>query len=183
LQLTAPQQIVDALRRIVRALRESSRAAEVATGLGGAQLFVLQRLAEAPALSVNALAERTLTHQSSVSVVVSRLEEQGLLTRRRADGDGRRRELALTATGRRCLRSAPPLAQQRIFEAIAQLGDGEQHKLATLLGRLTTLMQVDGQPAPMFFDEPAAPRRRAARGRAPARARARRPRPQPGGSR
>jgi len=55
----------------VQALRVSSRAAERDVGLSAAQLFVLDRLAGADqALCVNELAQRTLTHQSSVSVVV-----------------------------------------------------------------------------------------------------------------
>ncbi len=63
--------MLDAIRRIVQALRESSRAAEKRVGLSGAQLFVLQTLGESPGLSLNELAERTRTHQSSVSVVVT----------------------------------------------------------------------------------------------------------------
>src|SRR4051794_8130303 len=65
--------IMDAIRRIVRVLRVSSRAAEKQVGLSGAQLFVLHKLADTPALSLNELADRTRTHQSSVSVVVQRL--------------------------------------------------------------------------------------------------------------
>jgi DNA-binding MarR family transcriptional regulator len=60
--------VLDAVRRIVQALRESSRQAERQVGLSGAQLFVLQKLAESPASSVNELAARTHTHQSSVSL-------------------------------------------------------------------------------------------------------------------
>src|SRR5215217_2732988 len=61
--------VLDAIRRIVRVLRVSSRAAEKQVGLSGAQLFVLHKLEDAPALSLNELADRTRTHQSSVSVV------------------------------------------------------------------------------------------------------------------
>ena len=61
--------IMDALRRVVRALRVSARTAERRFGISGAQLFVLERLAEASAPSVDDLAKRTLTHQSSVSLV------------------------------------------------------------------------------------------------------------------
>ena len=68
---------------------------------------MLQQLAAAPAKSVNELADRTYTHQSSVSVVVRRLVEQGLVARRRASDDGRRRELSLTAAGRRLVARAP----------------------------------------------------------------------------
>src|SRR5439155_20477086 len=49
---------LDAIRRIVRALREESRASERWLGLSAAQLFVLNRLAMAPAVSVNELADR-----------------------------------------------------------------------------------------------------------------------------
>ena len=65
------QQILDSFRRIVRVLRESSRAAENSFGLSGAQLFVLQTLSRHPEVSLNELAEHTRTHQSTVSVVVS----------------------------------------------------------------------------------------------------------------
>ena len=76
------RQVLDSIRRIVQLLRESSHEAE-ARGLTGAQLFVLRTAADSPGLSVGALAERTRTHQSSVSVVVARLVEQGLLERTR----------------------------------------------------------------------------------------------------
>src|SRR6188768_2776524 len=81
--------ILDAVRRIVRTLHESSRAAEKSLGLTGAQLFVLQKLAEVPGLSLNALAAQTHTHQSSVSTVVSRLVERGLVLRAPAVDDAR----------------------------------------------------------------------------------------------
>src|SRR5579885_2556290 len=73
--------VVDALRRLVRELRDSARLAQGRTAITGAQLFVLRALAAEPGLSINELAERTMTHQSSVSVVVSRLVARGLVTR------------------------------------------------------------------------------------------------------
>jgi DNA-binding MarR family transcriptional regulator len=140
----------------VRELRESSRGAEERTGLGGAQLFVLQKLALAPALSVNELAERTLTHQSSVSVVVSRLVGRRLVSRRRAPDDGRRRELVLTASGRARLQRAPRLAQERLIESVEQLDQADQATLARLLDRLNEQMGVADRAGAMFFEEPAA---------------------------
>jgi hypothetical protein len=38
--------VLDSIRRIVQALRVSSRAAEKTVGLSGAQLFLLQQLGE-----------------------------------------------------------------------------------------------------------------------------------------
>ncbi|MGE0704706.1 MAG: MarR family winged helix-turn-helix transcriptional regulator, partial [Vicinamibacterales bacterium] len=109
------QQVLDSIRRIVQALRESSRLAERRVGLTSAQLFVLQKLAESPASSVNGLAARTHTHQSSVSVVVARLVEQGLVRRAPSAVDGRSVELTLSSRGRRTAADAPDLAQARLI--------------------------------------------------------------------
>src|SRR5262249_41146721 len=102
----AVRSALDSIRRIVRWLRVASRAAERDVGLTAALLFVLSRLASGPAPSLNELAERTLTHQSSASVVVSRLVAAGYVRRTRSELDGRRQELHLTARGRKLIRRA-----------------------------------------------------------------------------
>ena len=72
---------MNAVRSIVRALRINTRAIESQMGISLAQLFVLQQLADRPANSLNELAERTATHQRSVSVVVRRLVDNGYVSR------------------------------------------------------------------------------------------------------
>src|SRR2546423_1557121 len=126
----ATRAVLDAIRRIVRALRESSRAAERTAGIGAAQLFVLHRLASAPALSLNELAARTFTHQSSVSVVVSRLVERGLVARSRGGADGRRISISATSAGRALVARAPAAAQERLLAGLALLGGGPRRQLA-----------------------------------------------------
>jgi DNA-binding MarR family transcriptional regulator len=158
----ATRQIVDDIRRIVRALRESSRQAQTEVGLSAAQLFVLQRLAGAPALSLNDLAERTLTHQSTVSVVVTRLVRRKLVTRIRGVRDARRVEIALTARGRAALELAPAAAQDRLIAALALVGGPARRTLARALGGLVAAMALPDQHAPMFFERAPKPRRRKA---------------------
>src|SRR5690348_4042205 len=109
--------ILDSIRRIVRTLRVASRASEKEVGLTGAQQFVLHHLAEATSLSVNDLADRTRTHQSSVSVVVQRLVDRGLVARERSGLDARRVELTLTPAARALLKKSPGAAQERLIEA------------------------------------------------------------------
>jgi DNA-binding MarR family transcriptional regulator len=144
---------LDAMRRIVRVLRRSSARTERELGLGAAQLFVLHQLAEAPAASVNALAERTYTHQSSVSVVVRRLVEQGLVARRPAAGDARRRELSITTAGRRLVERAPMPAQLHLIEGLTRLGSRDLATLARLLERVVQAMGASDQPPTMLFVE------------------------------
>src|SRR5256885_9415730 len=84
---------LDAIRQIVRVLRLSATRAERDSGLSGAQLFVLQKLGDGQAISVNELALRTHTHQSSVSVVIQRLARRRLVRRLRSATEARREVL------------------------------------------------------------------------------------------
>jgi MarR family transcriptional regulator, lower aerobic nicotinate degradation pathway regulator len=152
--------VLDAIRVIVQNLRESSRWAEKYLGMSGAQLFVLQKLDEAPAQSVNGLAARTHTHQSSVSAIVARLVERGLVTRARSKQDGRTIELMLSPLGRRVVSRAPDAAQERLIRAIEQLSPARRRSLASALTALGRAVgTTDRQPA-MFFEDRHADRRR-----------------------
>ena len=149
-------EVVDGLRRIVRALHYSHRLAEQRWQVSAAQLLVLQRLAEAPTLSVNELADRTFTHQSTVSVVVTRLVDRGLVRRSRADDDGRRAELALTAPGRALLQRAMSSAQGELIDALQDMTSAELRAIATGLHGIVESLGVSSEPAGMFFEELAA---------------------------
>jgi DNA-binding MarR family transcriptional regulator len=142
---------IDALRRIVRAVRLSARRAERELGLSGAQLFVLQQLGACPARSLNELAERTRTHQSSVSVVVRRLVARGLVTRTSAADDTRRIELGLSKAGRALLRRFPPAAQTQLIRAVLGLSPARRRNLASTLELVVRGMGLSASPAPMMY--------------------------------
>jgi DNA-binding MarR family transcriptional regulator len=143
---------VDALRRVFRAVRLSARRAERELGLSGAQLFVLQQLRARPATSLNELAERTHTHQSSVSVVVRRLVERGLVTRTHAAEDSRRIELGLSAAGRALLRRSRPVAQLQLIRALGELPPAQRRELAATLEVVVRQMGLATTPAAMMFN-------------------------------
>jgi DNA-binding MarR family transcriptional regulator len=145
--------VLDAVRRIVQGLRASSSAAERRVGLSGAQLFVLSRLAAEQPLSQAELAARTFTHQSSVSVVVQRLVERGLVTVAAAPGDRRRQALSLTKKGSALVGRAPDAAQERLIQAVEQLAPAKRRALAGGLTELVAAMALDEAAPPMFFEE------------------------------
>jgi DNA-binding MarR family transcriptional regulator len=145
--------ILDDLRRIVRVLRESSRSAEQRLGVSGAQLFVMRTLATEPALSLNALAARTRTHQSTVSVVIKRLAAAGIVHRRPSRLDGRRVELELTLRGRKLLARAPLAAQDRLIAGVDALPAPRRRALAASLASLVVSMQIGTDEPSMFFEE------------------------------
>lgn len=152
-QITAA---MNAVRTIVRALRVSSRMIESKMGMSGAQLFVLQQLAERPADSLNDLAERTATHQSSVSVVVRRLVDHGYVTRTPSDADRRRVELALTERGREVLAGAPTTVQVKLLRGARALSASEKASLASLLQSWVLAAGLEETAPPLMMDEAAA---------------------------
>lgn len=156
--------MLDAVRRIVHALRESSRQAEHHVGLSGAQLFVLQKLAESAPATVNELAARTHTHQSSASTVIARLVARRLVTRTRSASDGRSVQLALTAAGRRLVEHAPDVAQDRLVRAIDRLPARRRHALGSTLGALADALDLVGKAPTMFFEDTGRKTRGRARG-------------------
>ena len=100
------------------------------------QLLVLQRLARGKPLSLNELAEHTQTHQSSTSVVVSKLVSRGLLVRSRAKGDGRRLELSITRRAKLLVRKTPRASHDRLRVALDTLSKPELKQLSGLLRKI-----------------------------------------------
>lgn len=144
--------ILDALRILVREVRASSSSAERQTGLSAAQIFVLRALVREPGLGINALATRTMTHQSSVSVVVAKLVAAGLVTRQRAADDGRRATLEPTAAGRSVAGRSPDPIQERLIAGLARLPPAARARLAQDLGRWIAALGVDANAPEMFYE-------------------------------
>jgi DNA-binding MarR family transcriptional regulator len=149
-ELTA---LLDSTARLAMGLSRAERLAQERFGLSSAQLFILRLLAEAPAQSMNDLAARTGTHQSTVSVVVGRLVGRGLVARSTAAADGRRVTLALTPAGRALARGAPESAYSRLAEALRRLPQGERRVFARALSRLLDDLS-QGEPESDDLGEP-----------------------------
>ncbi len=148
---------MNAVRSIVRAFRVNTRAIELKMGISLAQLFVLQQLTERPADSLNELAERTATHQSSVSVVVRRLVERGFVSRASSPTDRRRIEIAVTPSGRALLEDAPTTIQTQLMTALRRFGSEDQRTLASLLERWLKEAKIDFASPPMLGEDEVAP--------------------------
>jgi DNA-binding MarR family transcriptional regulator len=148
--------VLNSLRRTVRAFRAAAQAAEEGLGVSGAQHFVLQKLADAPATSLNELASRTMTHKSSVSVAVSHLVRRGLVRRRRSSADARSIVLTLTPAGRRLLARAPDSAQTRLQAALRRFPLDQLIRFSGLFERFTEELGAGSLAPLMMFEEDAA---------------------------
>jgi DNA-binding MarR family transcriptional regulator len=149
---------MNAIRSVVRALRLNTRAIELKMGISLAQLFVLQQLAERPADSLNELAERTATHQSSVSVVVRRLVERGYVSRTSSSTDKRRIEIDVTPAGRALLADAPITVQQQLIAGLQTMGTTDRIMLADMLEGWLRAAKIDLAAPPMLGEDDGEPK-------------------------
>jgi DNA-binding MarR family transcriptional regulator len=126
---------MDSLRRVVRALSASAHGVSGRGGVSGAQL-----------------AERTLARQSTVSEVVTRLVERGLVARVVSEADARRAELTLTARGRRAIAGTQTTAQERLADGLTALPHERRIALADTLDAWLVAAGLDDLAATMFFE-------------------------------
>jgi MarR family transcriptional regulator, lower aerobic nicotinate degradation pathway regulator len=147
------RETLDAIRRLVQGIRSPSRRAPAAAGLTAAELFVLHALRERHAQSLNELAARTYTDQSTASPVVERLRRRGYVKRERSSQDARRVVIALTPAGRTAVERAPEAPQSAMIAALARLPARDRRALARGLTRLVVEMGLGHERAGMLFED------------------------------
>ena len=143
---------MDSLRSIVRAIGGLSRTPSK-SGISGAQLFALRQISETPGLSLGELATRTLARQSSVSELVARLAERGMIHRAPGESDARQVHLTLTAKGRRAIAESTATAQERLIAGLQVLPKAKRLELADNLEAWLAASGFSDIPPTMFFEK------------------------------
>lgn len=140
-------QIVVAIRRIIRAVELHSQSLVASVGLTSPQVAVLKMVGAMPEVTPTALARALKLSQATVSGIVDRLTHRGLVERTRVDGDKRKHAVRLTAQGVRALEGAPSLLQDRFRAELERLESWEQTMLLSSLQRIAALMDVESVTA------------------------------------
>ncbi|GIX30688.1 MAG: MarR family transcriptional regulator [Porticoccaceae bacterium] len=136
--------VLAAIRRIIRATDLHSRSLVRTTGLTAPQLLVLRAVEQRGECTVGELARAVSLSQGTVTTIVSRLEERGLLARVRGESDRRKVYVSLTETGRRALASSPQALQEKFAREFGTLQPWEQLYLLSALERIAHMMDADG---------------------------------------
>lgn len=142
-ETTAEDDILVAIRRIIRAVDLHSRRLAEASGLTGPQLAALKQVARAGTLSAGDLARAMRVGQPTVTGILERLEKRGLLTRTRSGEDRRSVLITVTEAGTQVLQSAPPLLQERFRQRLVHLHDWERTMILAVLQRIAAMMDVE----------------------------------------
>ena len=121
-------------------LARASRAMQSRTGVTGPQRLVLRIVAQSPGISAGDLARVMHLHPSSLTGVLRRLVQRGLLRRRVHPGDSRRAVLTVTLRGRVAARPSATSVEGRVRRALDGLPrsqvDAAQDLLAALAASL-----------------------------------------------
>lgn len=151
-----PLETLGKFRIVIRAAQRHSAAIQKQCGVSGAQLWLLQEIADAPGLRVGELAARMAIHQTTTSNLIDALEKRGYLKKSRDDADQRVVNLLLTPGGTRVLRKAPRPARGLLAEALARLDPKQRTQLdAGLQALLDVIEDTDSsagaQPLPFML--------------------------------
>jgi len=123
-------------------LQSASKRMEATFGITGPQRLVVRIVGRFPGISAGALADVLHVHPSTLTGVLRRLEQRGVLQRRGDPNDGRRALFGLTNRGKKLDTLRTGLVEQAVKRVLARLPSdvaAAQRILAVLASELDRL--------------------------------------------
>src|SRR5690606_38389289 len=117
--------------------------------LTASQLLALQSLATSGEMLVGDLARMLDLRHATISILLDKLQDLGLVERRRHESDRRKVWVRITPAGINRLRGAPGLLQNRFRQRFSALPEWEQSMLLAGLQRVVELLDagdIDASP-------------------------------------
>jgi len=149
----AISEIMQSLRRIVKAIQDYSHEVSGKFGITGPQLWALKTISQNESMSLSDLSARMYLHPSTITGVIDRLEKKGYVTRNRDRVDRRVIYVQLTAEGRRLSKRAPNPAQGKMIYGLKRLKKGELNLIYDSVQELVKIMEVENVKVTFFFDQ------------------------------
>lgn len=135
------EDIFRSLRRIFRAMNLYSRELSAKCNLTGPQLLCLRRLQQSGESSPTELAKSASVSQATITGILDRLEERGLVARTRGSVDRRRVTVALTENGQAALDNLPPIFQSYFTERLASMPPDLRVEITRILKLVADIME------------------------------------------
>lgn len=134
-------------RLVFNAVKTHFRQVEKKAGVGGAQLWALSVIREAPGIGVKDLARAMDVHQSTASNLIRTLIEQELIVAEKNGTDRRAIQLRVLAAGTKVLRRAPGPFTGVLPQALSSLDARTLSRLDKDLGKLIEALGADERGA------------------------------------
>jgi DNA-binding MarR family transcriptional regulator len=135
------EDVLVALRSIMRASELYSRKLSRTAGLTTPQLLVLRAVAKRGDVPIGAIASELKLAQATVTTILDRLEQRQLVYRARSQADRRVVHVRLTPDGESALAEAPAFVQEDFAERFRDLPEWEQSMITASIQRVAELME------------------------------------------
>ena len=144
---TSPQnnksrEIILSIRRLMQARELYKKELNRTYQVSASQLNCILALYENGPLPPSQIAKHMMVESSTVTGVVDRLEQKGLVRRTRNSPDRRVINIELTKEGTRLAENAPPPIQQKIIDGLGKLSEKQVNQIVKALQMLTNMLDV-----------------------------------------
>lgn len=142
-------ELLVALRKVIRAIDLHSKKLERQVGLTGPQLLVMRAITRFNGAMVKEIADETNLSPATITSILDRLQNRQLVLRQRSTEDKRKVGVYLTESGALALKTAPQMLQEHFIRRFDDLKDWEQSLLVSSMQRLASMMdaeQLDASP-------------------------------------
>ncbi|AFG37245.1 MarR family winged helix-turn-helix transcriptional regulator [Spirochaeta africana] len=134
------------LRKIFQALSIHSKQLNKRFGLTGPQLMLLKAIASQAHPTIGNLAQSVSLSQATVTSILDRLENRGLVQRTRSEVDKRRVLVTLTDSANAILAENPTIFQEDFSRRFDKLPEWQQQMILSSLELTSSLMETDKIP-------------------------------------
>lgn len=137
------EQVLVALRRVIRATDLHSKRLSKHAGLTGPQLLIMRTIRDLGEVTIGTIAENVSLSQATVTTILDRLELRQLVYRVRSTKDKRKVHAHLTEEGAELLARAPNPLQEDFVAKFQSLAEWEQTMILASLQRVANMMNAD----------------------------------------
>ncbi|MCK4618888.1 MAG: MarR family transcriptional regulator [Desulfobacterales bacterium] len=136
------KEIIFSIRKLMQAGEFYTKELNKKYQVSAPQLNCLLSLYENGPLPPSHIAKHIMVKSSTVTGIVDRLEQKGLVKRFRNSPDRRIITIELTDSGKNLAKNAPPPIQQKIIDGLKKLSKNELDQIILSLTKLTDMLDV-----------------------------------------
>ena len=144
--------VLIALRKVIRATDLHSKYLAKNTGLTTAQLLILQSIQNMGEVSIGEISKKISLSQATVTSILDRLVDKGLVYRERSTEDKRKVHAYLTEDAVALIKDAPAPLQEQFTKQFGALNEWEQSMMISSLQRISQMMDAENIDASPVLD-------------------------------
>lgn len=150
--MSSIEDVLVALRRVIRATDLHSKHLAKTTGLTAPQILLLQAIRNKGEVTIGGLAHEVSLSQATVTSILDRLEKRNLVYRVRSSEDKRKVHAYLTEEATEVLKEAPIPLQDHFARQFSDLQEWEQTMIISSLQRVAQMMDAQHLDASPVLD-------------------------------